>query len=156
MAKNENNPNKWLGSKFLKVLFLFDVIFAIVIILYAFISNQSTQPSPPQPYLNTSHYPVFTPFVQNTSIWLIINGSVYHYWASLDNYALGTTPCVLLMSAVENGNVTYTLNKTEANATLASTQIIESSGNSPKQPEYANPTISYFGGLSVCSNYEMK
>ena len=78
------------------------------------------------------------------------------YWESLDNYALGATPCVLRMSAVENGNVTYTLNKTEANATLASAQIIESSGNSPKQPEYANPTISYFGYFSVCSNYEMK
>ena len=153
MAKKENNPNKWLGLKFLMALFLFYVIFAIVIILYSFISLP--KPTPPQPYLNTSHYPVFTPYVQNTSIWLTINGSIYQYWASLDNYALGATPCVLRMSAVENGNVTYTLNKTEANATLASAQIIESSGNSPRQSEYANPVISHFGYFSVCSNYEM-
>ena len=129
----------------------------IIMILYFFISNTLPQPSPPQPYLNTSHYLVFTPYVQNTSIWLTINGSVYQYWASLDNYALGATPCVLRMSAVENGNVTYTLNKIEANTTLGSAQIVESSiGNSPSQPEYANPEIFYFGGLSVCSYYEMK
>ena len=132
-------------------------IISMAIILYV-ISNISLfakQQPAQQPYLNTSHYPVFTPYVQNTSIWLTINGSIYQYWASLDNYALGATPCVLRMSAVENGNVTYTLNKTEANATLASAQIIESSGNSPRQSEYANPVISHFGYFSVCSNYEM-
>jgi hypothetical protein len=142
-----------------EVLILFCGILAMAIILYV-ISNISLfakQQPAQQPYLNTSHYLVFTPYVQNTSIWLIINGSVYQYWASLDNYALGATPCVLRMSAVENGNVTYTLNKIEANTTLGSAQIVESSiGNSPSQPEYANPEIFYFGGLSVCSYYEMK
>lgn len=108
--------------------------------------------APAKPYLNTSHSPVFTPYLQNTSIWLTINGSVYQYWASLDNFASGSPPCILTMSAVKNGSITHTLNKTEANATLASVQIFEASGTSPSQPEYADPVSSYYG-LSVCSNY---
>ena len=156
MTTNKKNSNERQMSRLLKALILLDVISVIAILLYSVISNQSPQPLPTKPYLNTSHYPVFTPYTQNTSIWLTINGSVYHYWASLDNYALGATPCVLRMNAVENGNVTHTLNKTEANATLTSAQIIESSGTSSRQPEYTNPVTSYFGGLSVCSNYEMK
>lgn len=129
------------------------IIFGIISI--AIHTGASVSSNPVVPYLNTSHYPVFTPFIQNTSIWLSINGSVYQYWASLNNYKIGADPCVLTMSAVENGTITHTLNKTEANATLASAQLTELSlGNfSPNQSEYANPTVSYFHGLLICQNY---
>ena len=155
--KKNSNESRIPDLQVILILILVTVTgIGAAMIVYSAISNHSPQPLPAKPYLNTSHYPVFTPYIQNTSIWLTINGSIYQYWASLDNYALGATPCVLRMNAVENGNVTHTLNKTEANATLTSAQIIESSGTSSRQPEYTNPVTSYFGGLSVCSNYEMK
>lgn len=135
----------------LVILLLFCVFYFV---LSTYLSVENALSNSAQPYLNTSHYPVFTPYIQNTSIWLSINGSIYQYWASLDNYQAGIDPCVLRMSAVENGNITHTLNNTEANATLASVQITEASGNSPKQPEYANPVMSYLNSLSICSNYE--
>ena len=129
--------------------------YLVLLIMSSYLSsNNNTLSNSANPYLNTSHYPVFTPYIQNTSIWLSINGSIYQYWASLDNYQAGIDPCVLRMSAVENGNITHTLNNTEANATLASVKITEASGNSPKQPEYANPVTSYLNSLSICSNYE--
>lgn len=116
--------------------------------------------TPAKPYLNTSHSPAFTPYIQNTSLWLTFNGNTYQYWATLDNYASGTAPCVLTMSAVENGSITHALNKTEASATLANVHRVQASGSSPKQPEYANPQTDYvflspFGGLRVCQNYNM-
>jgi hypothetical protein len=118
------------------------------------LSPTHTQAIPAQPYLNTSHFPVFTPYTQNTNLWLTIKGSIYQYWATLDNYAAGQTPCVLTMSTVKNGTITYTLNKTEAIATLANVQIVDASGNSPNQTDFTDITA-YFGGLSVCQNYNI-
>ena len=105
------------------------------------------------PYLNTSHYPVFRPYVQNTNFWLTINGSVYQYWVALDNYQSDVSPCIMKMQAVRNGNATYALTQAEVNATLRSADILLASGNSPKQHEYGTPIILANIHLLLCSNY---
>ena len=137
----------------LKVMLMFCVgLFALAIELHFYHPPAHTVPA--KPYLNTSHFPDFTPYTQNTNLWLIINGSTYQYWATLDNYAAGQLPCVLTMSAVKNGSITYTLNRTEVITTLSYAQIVESSGNSPNQTESADATA-YFGGLFICQNYNI-
>ena len=141
----------WSGVlKISGILLAFVIVLAIGLHFYPLQSHIA----PVKPYLNTSHFPVFTPYIQNTSLWLAINGSIYQYWAALNNYAAGQPPCVLTMSAVKNGSITHALNRAEAITTLSYTQFPESSGNSPNQPEYANPVISYFGGLFICQNYK--
>ena len=124
-----------------------------VVIIYLAISIATFQTTSANPYLNTSHYPVFMPYVQNTNLWLTINGSVYQYWVALNNYQSGVSPCILKMQAVRNGNATYALTQAEVNATLASADILLASGNSPKQPEYGNPIILANIHLLLCSNY---
>ena len=141
----------WGGVlKFSIILFVFVILLAIVAHFYYLPAHTV----PAKPYLNTSHFPDFTPYTQNTNLWLVINGSTYQYWATLDNYASGQLPCVLTMSAVKNGSITYTLNRTEVITTLSYAQIVESSGNSPNQTESADATA-YFGGLFICQNYNI-
>jgi hypothetical protein len=132
--------------------FVFAFALALAIGLHYYPLSAHTVPA--KPYLNTSHFPNFTPYTQNTNLWLIINGSTYQYWATLDNYAAGQLPCILTMSAVKNGSITHTLNRTEAITTLSYTQIVESSGNSPNQT-ISTDAIAYFGGLFICQNYNM-
>ncbi len=123
-------------------------IFIVMSILY-----QPPSQTSPLPYLNTSNRTLFTPYVQNTSLWITINNTVYHYWASLYNYQSGVNPCILRMYAVKNGQLTYLLTAQQVNATIGNTQIIPASDNSPTQPEYANPVYDYIGTLQICKNY---
>ena len=129
----------------------------ITVILLLLIINAPVRTTPANlsvnPYLNTSHYPVFMPYVQNTNLWLTINGSVYQYWVALDNYQSGAFPCIMKMQAVRNDNATYALTQAEVNATLGSADILLASGNSPKQHEYGTPIILANIHLLLCSNY---
>lgn len=123
-------------------------IFVVMSILY-----QPQSQTSPLPYLNTSNRTLFTPYVQNTSLWITINNTVYHYWASLYNYQAGVNPCILRMYAVKNGQLTYLLTAQQVNATIGYAETVQASDNSPTQPEYANPAFSYMPGLSICNNY---
>lgn len=145
-----NNPIPLIPS----LLFM---VSGIVVIIYLAISIATVQTTSANlsanPYLNTSHYPVFMPYVQNTNLWLTINGSVYQYWVALDNYQSGAFPCIMKMQAVRNDNATYALTQAEVNATLGSADILLASGNSPKQHEYGTPIILANIHLLLCSNY---
>ena len=150
-ANNTAYEPAWSGVLKMSPILL---VFVIVSVIAAHFYYLPAHTVPAKPYLNTSHFPDFTPYTQNTNLWLIINGSTYQYWATLDNYAAGQLPCVLTMSAVKNGSITYTLNRTEVITTLSYAQIVESSGNSPNQTESADATA-YFGGLFICQNYNI-
>ncbi len=150
ISMKRNNPIPLIPS----LLFM---VSGIVVIIYLAISIATVQTTSANlsanPYLNTSHYPVFMPYVQNTNLWLTINGSVYQYWVALDNYQSGAFPCIMKMQAVRNDNATYALTQAEVNATLGSADILLASGNSPKQHEYGTPIILANIHLLLCSNY---